>query len=55
MLIATKEKNGKYLELHTSARGVNWYVIEIYDCTPNGRICEKSVPLEKDVFDLLVD
>ena len=55
MLLLTKEKNDKYIEVHTSAHGDEYVCVEIYDCTPHGKICEKSVVIEKNVFDLIAD
>lgn len=55
MLLYTKVKHGKYIEVHTSSHGENFYCIEIYDCTPNGKICEKSAIVEREVFDLITD
>lgn len=55
MLLLTREKEGKYIEVHTSAMGENYYCVEIYKCTHNGRICEKSIDIEKDIFDLIAD
>lgn len=55
MLLLSKEKNGKYIEVRASAWGGDYYLILIYDCTPNGRIYEKSAAIEKDVFDLITD
>lgn len=55
MLLLVREKNGKHIEVHTSAQGKNYYCVEIYDCTPHGKICEKSINIERDVFDLITD
>lgn len=57
MLMYTREKNGKYIEVHYGGEdnGVTQYIIEIFDCTPNGRFCEKSLRLDRDVFNLLTD
>lgn len=55
MLLFTKEKEDKYIEVHTSAEGKNYYCVEVYNCTPHGKICEKSAIIEKDIFHLIVE
>lgn len=53
MLMFTKELKDKYVEIHTSSKGDGYYVVEEYNKTPKGRICNKSYDIEKHLFDLL--
>lgn len=53
MLMFTKENKEKYIEVHTSTKGDDFYVVEEYDKTPKGKICVKSYDIEAHLFDIL--
>lgn len=52
MLLYEKEKNKKTVQVHTSARGDAWYVVEVYEHTPNGKICSGGYDVRRDVCNL---